>query len=134
MISAIAAWNCKRQDEAFLAFDTATELLQKHGLRSVLRSFPYDMLLELATAAQAAGINDIVATIEAIPEVLRSRRYERLTEMELRTLAAIAEHRSANQAAAALFITAGTVKKHLASVYRKLRVNGLIGIQGVAVP
>ncbi len=124
MISAIAAWNCKRQDEAFLAFDTATELLQKHGLRSVLRSFPHDMLLELATAAQAAGINDIVATIEAIPEVLRSRRYERLTEMELRTLAAIAEHRSANQAAAALFITAGTVKKHLASVYRKLRVNG----------
>ena len=124
LIAAVAAWNCKRQNEAFLALDTATDLLHKHGLRSVLRSVPHDMLLELALAAQAAGVCDLVATVEAIPELLRSRRYERLTEMELRTLSAIAEHRSANQAAAALFITAGTVKKHLASVYRKLRVNG----------
>ena len=124
LISAIAAWNCKRTDEAFLAFDTVSEILTKHGVRSVLKNVPFDTLHELAVAAQAAGVCDLVASVEAIPEHLRSRRYERLTEMELRTLAAIAEHRSANQAAAALFITAGTVKKHLASVYRKLRVNG----------
>ena len=82
------------------------------------------MLRELAVAAQAAGVGDLVAAVDSIPEMLRSRRFERLTEMELRTLTAIAEHRNAGQAAAALFITPGTVKKHLASVYRKLRVNG----------
>ena len=124
MIASVAAWNCKRTEEAFLAFDTVAELLERHGLRSVLRNVPHDTLRELAVAAQAAGIGNLVAAIDAIPEILRSRRYERLTEMELRTLTAIAEHRNASQAAAALFITPGTVKKHLASVYRKLRVNG----------
>lgn len=59
-----------------------------------------------------------------MPQPARTHRYERLTEMELRTLAAIAEHRNANQAAASLFVTPGTVKKHLASVYRKLQVGG----------
>lgn len=124
MIASVAAWNCKRTEEAFLAFDTVAELLERHGIRSVLRNVPHDTLRELAVAAQAAGIGDLVAAVDAIPEMLRSRRYERLTEMELRTLNAIAEHRNASQAAAALFITPGTVKKHLASVYRKLRVNG----------
>lgn len=124
IIASVAAWNCKRTEEAFLAFDTVTELLERHGLRSVLRNVPHDMLRELAAAAAAAGVGDIVAAVDAIPEILRSRRFERLTEMELRTLTAIAEHRNASQAAAALFITPGTVKKHLASVYRKLRVNG----------
>lgn len=124
MIASVAAWNCKRTDEAFLAFDTVAELLERHGLRSVLRNVPHDTLRELAVAAQAAGVCDLVAAVDSIPEMLRSRRFERLTEMELRTLTAIAEHRNASQAAAALFITPGTVKKHLASVYRKLRVNG----------
>ena len=124
LIAAVAAWNCKRTSEAFLSFDTAIELVERHGLRSTLRDVPHDMLRELAVAAQAAGVGDLVAAVDSIPEMLRSRRFERLTEMELRTLTAIAEHRNAGQAAAALFITPGTVKKHLASVYRKLRVNG----------
>ncbi len=124
LIIATAAWNCGRRDEAVQSLGRAAALLQQHAIPSVLLNVPYDPLSEVVAAARAAGICDLVALIESIPAPARSRRYERLTEMELRTLAAIAEHRNANQAASALFITAGTVKKHLASVYRKLRVGG----------
>lgn len=124
LIMAVAAWGCGRSDEAFHSLSRAAWLLKQHGTPSVLRQVPHDLLREVAVAAQAAGASDLVAVIDAVPEPARSRRYERLTDMELRTLGAIAEHRNAGQAAAALYITAGTVKKHLAAVYRKLRVNG----------
>lgn len=90
----------------------------------MLWSVPFDALREAAVSARDAGLCDIVGEVEEVPESARCRRYQRLTEMEQRTLEAIAVHRSANQAAAALFITTGTVKKHLASVYRKLQVSG----------
>lgn len=124
LIIAVAAWGCGRQNEAIHSLSRAAEQLERHGTPSALCNVPHDMLREVAVAAQLAGACDIVALVDAIPQPAQSRRYERLTEMELRTLAAIAEHRNANQAAAALFITPGTVKKHLASVYRKLRAGG----------
>ncbi|MDI6022435.1 LuxR C-terminal-related transcriptional regulator [Leucobacter sp. UT-8R-CII-1-4] len=124
LIVAITAWICGREAEAFQAIGTAAELLERHGIPSVIRNVPYDLLRDVATAAQAAGFADLLPYLDAVPELARSERYDRLTEMELRTLRAITEHRTAKDAAAALFVTLGTVKKHLASVYRKLRVSG----------
>lgn len=124
LICAVSAWRCGKREEALASIANAARLLRECGLPSMLWSVPYDPLLEIASAAREAGVCDIVALVEDVPETARCRHYERLTEMELRTLAAIAEHRSTGQAAAALFITQGTVKKHLASVYRKLHAKG----------
>ncbi|MFT4134896.1 LuxR C-terminal-related transcriptional regulator [Microbacterium sp.] len=124
LIGAVAAWNCGRGDDAFAMLHEASELLERHLLPSALQNLPYRQLRELALAARDAGVCDLVGMVDDVPEPARATRYERLTEMELRTLQAIARHRSANKAAAELFVTAGTVKKHLASVYRKLGVNG----------
>ena len=122
LLIAVAAWGCDRPTEAFVALASAVELIDKYYLPAMLVSVPFDELRELAVAAQAEDVCDIVDAVDAIPGKARAHRYEQLTEMELRTLVAINEHRNANQAAASLFITAGTVKKHLASVYRKLGV------------
>ncbi len=124
LISAVAAWSCGRRDDAFFMLGEATVLLERHNLPSRLQNVPYEPLRELAVAAREAGVCDLMEMIEQVPEPARAKRYYRLTEMELRTLQAIAQHRSANRAATELFITPGTVKKHLASVYRKLGVNG----------
>ena len=124
LIVAITAWICGREAEAFQAIGTAVELVERHGIPSVIRNVPHDLLRDVATAAEAAGFANLLPYLDAVPELARSQRYDRLTEMELRTLHAISEHRTAKDAAAALFVTLGTVKKHLASVYRKLRVSG----------
>lgn len=124
IIGAVAAWGCGRQKDAFTALTHASEYLAAYELPSMLQSVPHDALREVAIAAKQAGICDLTALVEAVPEPARCHRYERLTEMETKTLKAISEHRNTGQAAAALFVTAGTVKKHLASVYRKLKVSG----------
>lgn len=124
LISAVAAWSCGRRDDAFFMLGEATVLLERHNLPSRPQNVPYEPLRKLAVAAREAGVCDLMEMIEQVPEPARAKRYYRLTEMELRTLQAIAQHRSANRAATELFITPGTVKKHLASVYRKLGVNG----------
>lgn len=122
LITAVAAWGCGHTDEALTALQAAVELIDKYFLPAMLLSVPYELLHGLAVAAREAGVCDIVDMVERIPGPARAQRFEQLTEMELRTLLAIAEHRNANQAAASLFVTAGTVKKHLAAVYRKLGV------------
>ena len=124
LISAVAAWSCGRRDDAFFMLGEAAGLLTRYRLPSTLQSVPYEPLRELADAAREAGVCDLVDLVAQVPEPARAKRYGRLTEMELRTLRSIAQHRSANKVAAELFVTAGTVKKHLASVYRKLWVNG----------
>lgn len=122
ILTAIAAWGAGQRQMAMYALNSAAKLIDRYFLPAMLVSVPYEQLHEIAVAARDAGICDIVDTLDQIPELSRAYRYEQLTEMELRTLAAINEHRNANQAAASLFITAGTVKKHLAAVYRKLGV------------
>ncbi|XPP27714.1 MAG: LuxR C-terminal-related transcriptional regulator [Leucobacter sp.] len=124
LITAVAAWELGRSQEAFTALGNVAGLLRDYGLPSMLWSIPFEPLREAALAARDAEACDLVGMIDEVPESARCRRYERLTEMEQRTLEAIAAHRNASQAAAALFITPGTVKKHLASVYRKLQVKG----------
>ena len=123
LILAVAAWNSNQHTAALSALRTAATEIERYGLPSMLLSVPYAALRDMTVSAIGAGANELESLlhyIDRIPPIARSRRYERLTEMEQRTLAAIAEHRNANQAAAALFVTPGTVKKHLAAVYRKL--------------
>ena len=122
LLTAVAAWCCDRPGDAIAALGQAAERIDKYFLPAMLASVPFEPLREVAIAARDAGVCDVVALVEAIPEPARAHRYEQLTEMELRTLAAIAEHRNAGLAAESLFVTAGTVKKHLAAVYRKLQV------------
>lgn len=122
LLTAVSAWGCGREPDAFAAIDAAASLIEKYGIPGMLVVMPFTELREVAVAARDAGRSDIVDLVDAIPEHARAYRYERLTEMELRTLQAISEHRNANQAAASLFVTPGTVKKHLAAVYRKLGV------------
>ncbi|MFT4232130.1 MAG: LuxR C-terminal-related transcriptional regulator [Leucobacter sp.] len=124
LVAAVAAWSCNRREDAFSLLREGSELLERYLLRSTLQNVPHRLLRELAIAAREAGVCDIVELVDEVPEPARAKRYERLTDMELRTLRAIAHHRSANKAAAELFVTTGTVKKHLASVYRKLSANG----------
>ncbi|MBP6684170.1 MAG: hypothetical protein KA158_02010 [Leucobacter sp.] len=122
LMLALAAWGCDRRDEALTLFGTAAKLIERYHLRSALVGMPFEQLRELAIAARDADICDLLGAVEEIPPHARATRYERLTAMELQTLAAIGEHRNASEAAESLFVTTGTVKKHLAAVYRKLRV------------
>ncbi len=124
LITAVAAWGCGRTREAVDAFAAAAELMREHRLTSLLRGLPHESLRTLAEAARDAGVCDLLPELEAVPTAARCRRYERLTEMELRTLEAVAVHRSIGSTAEALFVTSATVKKHLNAVYRKLQSRG----------
>ncbi|MFD1201912.1 response regulator transcription factor [Leucobacter albus] len=122
LLVAAAAWACGRPRAAFEALSSARALSERYGVRSAIFGLPHDLVLRLAEAAREAEHIDVVAWVEAVPDAARAWRYEPLTEMELRTLTAIRHHGNANAVAQELFVTVGTVKKHLAAVYRKLRV------------
>lgn len=122
LLAAASAWICEARDEAFTALQAADEHLSAYGLSTPLWNVPHDVLIELAAAAREAGVCDLTAEIEAVPERARCTRYERLSGMELRTLEAIAVHNRVSHAADALFVAPATVKVHLRSIYRKLRV------------
>ena len=124
LICAVAAWGCGERTSAFSSLRDAADLITAFMLTSRLWSLPYDALKAVVASASEAGVVDLREFVENVPEPARALRYERLTEMELRALAAVAEHGTAKDASEALFVTPGTIKKHLAAVYRKLRANG----------
>lgn len=124
LITACASWSTGQTREAFDAFDRAITIISGFGLRSALRAVPYDVLVELADASLAAGRADAVDLVASVPVAARARRYEKLTDMELRTLDAIRDQGNINDTADFLYVTAATVKKHLNAVYRKLDVKG----------
>ncbi|WP_461638266.1 helix-turn-helix transcriptional regulator [Leucobacter sp. BZR 635] len=123
LIHALAAWGCGQHPEAIAACCAAAKLIEQYQLESALLGVPYPELHALAETARAAAGCTLINAVERIPLPARAVRYEPLTERELRALAAISKHQHAGLAAESLFVTTGTVKKHLASVYRKLGVS-----------
>lgn len=107
------------------AFATAIELMRDHGLTSPLTMAPYDALLALAERASGRPWGaELIAHLEELPETLRCVQYEALSRAELRTLGAFGRGASTvAEAAEVLFVTQNTVKFHLRSVFRKLRVS-----------
>lgn len=124
LIVACAAWGCGQTDGALESLREAAGLLERYGIVSRLRTVPYATLVEITEAARGAGIADITGLVAAVPAPARAKRYEPLTEMELRTLRVVSRTGATNAAAEELFVTPGTIKKHLNSVYRKLDVRG----------
>ncbi|WP_191905669.1 AAA family ATPase [Microbacterium caowuchunii] len=122
LIGAVAAWGCGRTQEAFVSLRDAGELIERCELSMMLRSVPFDPLVEIAAAARDAGVCDITTLIDSVPEAARCVRRESLTHMEQRALESMATHPALADAALALDIAPATVKRHRLAVYRKLRV------------
>lgn len=122
LIAACAAWGCGKQAEAFISFADGAAAVERLSVSSVLWGVPWETLEAIAQAAADAEVCDYTALVQSVPETARTRRYERLTEMELRTLTEISTQRSINDTATSLHLTSATVKKHLGAVYRKLGV------------
>ena len=126
-----AAWAAGRHAEAAMSAESAARLYAATGLTSPLWTVPHEMLTDAIEGVLAADearasseLQELREAVAAVPLAARAVRYERLTEMELRTLTEMAIHTSINQTAEAMFVTPATVKKHLNSVYRKLRAKG----------
>lgn len=114
-----------------MSAESAAQLHAASGLSTPLWTVPHEMLTNALDGVIAAdedrASSELLALRDAaasVPLAARAVRYERLTEMELRTLTETAIHTSINQTAEAMFVTPATVKKHLNSVYRKLRAKG----------
>lgn len=124
LIIACSAWHLGEAQVAFAALAHVASVVDQRELRSPLGCVPFEPLQSVAAAARDAGICDLTDILSGVPEVMRSARFEPLTEMEQRTLATIAEQQDIAAAAQVLFLTPATVKKHLSAVYRKLRAKG----------
>ena len=124
LMAAVAAWACGRNVEAFEALRNAGELIERCGLSMMLRTIPFEPLRELAVAARAIGICDLVERIDQIPLPVRGVVREHLTGMEQRALETMVTHPTLATAAELLSIAPATMKRHRLAVYRKLQVGG----------
>lgn len=119
LIRSVAAWQSGHAQEAEIAFGSALEHLRESALQSPLWGVPFDQLHSISDHVSSSFADRLLAEV---PKAARAARYEKLTEMELRTLQTVADHGTTAATADAMFVTLATVKKHLNSVYRKLRV------------
>lgn len=125
LIAATAAYGCGRTAEAFSALSDGCTKVIESKLFTELSNVPYDALVKVVEAARDAGRGDFTELVASVPVPARAHRYERLTEMERRTLTVVAEHQgSLQEVAASMHVTPATVKKHMNAVYRKLKVVG----------
>lgn len=124
LIASVAAWGCGMREEASRWLKEVIGVARDRGLEAILSGVPYDILMEMGREIDSEGAGlGMVQLVEGIAEPARVFRYERLTPMELKSLRAVAALGSNADAGEALGVGAGTVKKHLAAVYRKLGVN-----------
>lgn len=125
LVRAAAHWSLGDAHAAAGDFQAAAEAMTKHGTHSGLELIPYDTLTELAEASPQPLPATLARVIRDLPASSRCEPYASLTEAELRILEAIAESSAPLPVIAeSLFVTPHTVKFHLRSVYRKLRVAG----------
>lgn len=122
LIAAVAAWGCGRREEAFVALRSAAELIERCKLSMMLRSVPFEPLVEIAAAACDEGFCDVRALIDEVPVPARCVRPESLTLMEQKALESMRTHPPLADAAADLGIATATLKRHRLAVYRKLGV------------
>ncbi|MFT4233332.1 MAG: LuxR C-terminal-related transcriptional regulator [Leucobacter sp.] len=126
MILAAVEWRRGAAEAAVEAFASAAATMRENGLRSPVTMAPHDDLLAVAGHAAAAGepgAAEAVSLLESLEETERCVRFEALTPAELRTLEVLGTTGGTVAAIASiLFITQNTVKFHLRSIYRKLRV------------
>ncbi|SJN09358.1 regulatory protein, LuxR [Leucobacter sp. 7(1)] len=125
LVRASAHWALGDSRAALTDFEAAAEAMAKHGSYSGLELVPFDSLRELAIHSQHPQAAALLTVVEALPLSNRCTPYPALTDAELRILEAVAESSASLPAIAeTLFVTPHTVKFHLRSVYRKLRVQG----------
>lgn len=147
LVRAAAEWSLGEQGAAIVDFEAAAEAIAKHGTSSGLELIPDETLRELVAASTHPRARELGAVIDGLPEALQCRPYEALTEAELRILEAVAGSTAPLPVIAeSQFVTPHTVKFHLRSIYRKLRVQnregavaraheiGLVTLEGGAGP
>lgn len=126
VLRALAAWRMDDLEPALNWLSESVEWSERYGLTSPFMAVPHDWVSELAVAARDAGKVDIVAMLQAVPLSTQVVLVETLTDAELRTLAAVSREGTLDEVATELFLSRNTVKFHLRSVYRKLRVDGRV--------
>lgn len=105
------------------AANSVAHLATGSGMRRLFTTVPDSLVVEIADALppgvreQFAGA---VADLRFEPELIPRPR---LSDREATVLAAIIEHGTVPATAAALFVSANTVKTQLAAIYRKLGVS-----------
>ena len=98
----------------------ALELGLPAGFRQVFLEYGKELLPLLEAHQKISGVNDILSTIIQDGS---NQTSQLLTERELQILGWIATGLSNAEIGEKLFISAGTVKAHSASIYRKLQVS-----------
>lgn len=124
LITAIGSWELGMSGEAHQAALEAMHEMETFCGYRALSWLPFQPLQELAVEAESQGVPELRAHVEALPDTLRCEQYQQLSVAELRVLAALAEGNPLERTAEELFISMNTLKFHLRSIYRKLRVAG----------
>ncbi|MFA5608362.1 MAG: LuxR C-terminal-related transcriptional regulator [Leucobacter sp.] len=122
LISAVAWWQLGSREDALADFRAAVSRMAAECGFNPLSTVPYESLRSLAEAAGESGA-EVLEPVRQMPEPLRCEQFEQLSRAELRTLKALESGEPLEQTAVQLFISPNTLKFHLRSIYRKLRVS-----------
>jgi DNA-binding CsgD family transcriptional regulator len=82
-------------------------------------------LLRIADELRAAGL---IPGLGQLPALTSNPRLGRLTSREWAVLTRLLDGQRVPDIAADLFVSPSTVRNHLSSIYRKLRVNGQVDL------
>lgn len=111
-------------------FDLAAGSFSEYAVRGAdlpnqwdLTRVPHGMLQKVAALTRDRGMADLTARVEQIPAGWRADQEVSLSVAETRVFSRLAEGLSNPEIAAALSRSENTVKSHLQSAFRKLRVD-----------
>jgi LuxR family maltose regulon positive regulatory protein len=126
LVLAVAERRLGNRGEALAAAGRAAEEMRDNGLHSPIRALPYSDVSALAEELRADGRDELGEIVARLPEAMRFEPYDGLTNAEHRIVRALPEYETVGEIAEALFVSPNTVKSHLTSVYRKLRVTSRV--------